>query len=161
MGLREAAKTKRHIFVPVAYDRSILREPDAGTVDIAALCSGECGSLVGIGTLRFLKSILKAPIARAVEQICAPLYFFARRSHGCSQMAQLARSRGMTEAEALKFAAAYSGHSMQVGIAVEAINRGVAHEHVADHLGHASTEMTRRYARKAAKGRALVSGVGV
>ena len=75
-------------------------------------------------------------------------------------MLTLARSRGMTKAEAAKFAAAYSGHSLRVGFAVEAVNAGVGHETVADHMGHTSTEMTRRYAKQAKRGAALAK-IGV
>lgn len=72
-----------------------------------------------------------------------------------SAMVRLARSHGMTASEAEGFAAPYSGHSLRVGFAVEAVNAGTGHESVADHMDHSSTEMTRRYAKKAARGQAL------
>jgi site-specific recombinase XerD len=47
--------------------------------------------------------------------------------------------------------AAFSGHSLRVGFAVEAINGGAQFEHVANHLGHSSVDMTRHYAKTADK----------
>lgn len=77
-----------------------------------------------------------------------------------SCMVKLARHRGLSVADANAFAAKFSGHSLRVGFAVAAVNADAGHEAIADHLGHASTEMTRRYAKKAKRGRA-VKGVGL
>lgn len=74
---------------------------------------------------------------------------------------RMAKARGLSTDDAIAFAKGFGGHSLRVGFAVEAVNSGVEHAHIANHLGHASVEMTRRYADKADRwqGRA-VAGVG-
>jgi site-specific recombinase XerD len=77
-----------------------------------------------------------------------------------SSMRKLAFSRGMTREEIESFADTYSGHSLRVGFAVAAIEDGAAHEHVADHLGHGSTGMVRRYAKQADRWKGQAFGKG-